>query len=77
MGALAVLGPLDITYELRYTVSMTRKHFIAVAKVLAATDGIHDYSTKAFIAHGLADEFATINPNFDRDRFLKACGVEA
>ena len=27
-------------------------------------------------AHGLADTFATDNPNFNRARFLKACGVE-
>lgn len=55
---------------------MTRKHFIAVAKVLKATDGVHDYSTKAFIAHGLADVFQQENANFDRKRFLTACGVE-
>lgn len=56
---------------------ITRKHFNAVAKVLEATDGVHDYSTKAFIAHSLADIFAQENPNFDRARFLKASGVEA
>lgn len=28
-------------------------------------------------AKNLADEFGKFNPNFDRQRFLTACGVEA
>lgn len=54
---------------------ITRKHFIAIANIVK-TKGYDPY-TRDCIAKGLADEFATINPNFDRDRFLTACGVEA
>jgi hypothetical protein len=39
----------------------------------------HDgYSVAIFnTAHNMADIFAEDNPNFDRDRFLKACGVQS
>ena len=53
---------------------MSKKHFIAIANVVK-TNGYDPY-TRGAIAKGLADEFAKFNPNFDRDRFLAACGVE-
>jgi hypothetical protein len=55
---------------------MTRKHYIAIAKILKSTDGIHDYACKAAIAKSMADYFESNNQNFDRERFLTACGVE-
>jgi len=63
---------------------MTKKHFTALANMLRDRMG-HNYSTIEFdngyntaiahIASDMADYFAEENPNFDRDRFLTACGV--
>ena len=36
--------------------------------------GVYDGRTRA--AHKLADALAAENPRFDREKFLKACGVE-
>ena len=61
--------------------SLTRKHFKAIAEIvknwsfdvkynhikLTETETIERIKTR------LADYFATENPNFDRQRFLKAC----
>lgn len=54
---------------------MTRKHFIAIARILADGEGRTDYATRREVALGLADYFAGENPHFDRDRFLSACGI--
>lgn len=61
---------------------MTKKHYEAIAAILAKyknpplyeTD-YSDYRTTQHIAVGLADYFATDNKNFDRTRFLTACGI--
>lgn len=39
------------------------------ARSLAAKMAVHD------LALDLADYFGSINPNFKRDKFLKACGI--
>ena len=48
---------------------MTKKHFEAMAKILLETDLDH---------HNLINEFGryfeTINPNFDFDKWVIACG---
>ena len=56
--------------------SLSRKHYVAVAAILSeyTDNGTH---TPGFIAEDLASYFASDNPAFDRQRFLKACGVEA
>jgi hypothetical protein len=64
---------------------MTKKHFEAIAAVLAETmshetnDGAYPDETAirtiTFIANRLANLCAAENPNFDRARFLRACGV--
>lgn len=55
---------------------MTRKHYIAVAQVLAAANEQVGYlSPDALIkgiTEGLADVFAADNPRFDRQRFIAA-----
>jgi len=62
---------------------MSRKHYIAVAKLIA--DEIESASplfeqsritTCSTIARGLADLFATENSNFDRQRFYFACALD-
>lgn len=64
---------------------MTRKHFEALAKLIANAerklmrgDLIHDAAvtqTLDIIATDLADFCAAQNPRFDRARFLSACGL--
>ena len=64
---------------------MSKKHFIQIAKTIEARFVIesahpHPGGTAAAvrdIARDLAADFASFNPNFDRARFLAACGVEA
>lgn len=66
---------------------MTRKHFIAIAaRIRDLFEGNSPVSESNFIAgyargiedatKELCDEFERINPNFDRVRFLTACGME-
>ena len=68
---------------------MTRKHFEAVAEIIRLSaplepalhenesiwiDGAKDMLGR--VASDLADLFAQENPRFDREKFLRACGVE-
>ena len=56
---------------------MTRKHFVAIAKVIAeALEGTADAEAVRQVALGLAREFEGLNPHFDEARFLAACGVD-
>jgi hypothetical protein len=50
---------------------MTRKHFIALAKAISQIANIVDRQNTA---HAIADVCRAANPNFDRTRFLRACG---
>lgn len=52
---------------------MTKKHFILIAGVLyrLKCNGEEIGQT----AEMLAEEFKKINPNFDKERFLTACGL--
>jgi hypothetical protein len=45
----------------------TKKHFEAIAEIL------REHNDKASIINALAFEFAKFNPNFDAERFVKAC----
>ena len=58
--------------------TMTKKHFIAIAAILNGElrdFGFSESQSGAIhsIAHELADYFQTINPNFDKERFITAC----
>ena len=68
---------------------MTRKDFELIANAIKATRANHERDAAAGFqyqadfmdgvnaaTYTLADALATTNPNFDRARFLKACGVE-
>ena len=70
--------------------ALSRKHFEAIAGILRALDrdpggplalgGDAEYydgldEMRQDVARDLADFFATENPYFDRQRFLKAAGV--
>ena len=59
--------------------SLTKKHFIAIARIIAKH--YEDLENSPFLQDNslpdrLADYFTIENANFDRARFLKACGVE-
>ena len=47
---------------------MTKKHFEAIAKTL------RDNKADKYVCEALAFDFGLFNPNFDRERFLTACG---
>jgi len=64
---------------------MTKKHFKAIAAAVAqardeAEPAPGEYGDPVAaidtLAHALADVCRQTNPNFDRARFLSACGVE-
>lgn len=59
--------------------ALSRKHYEAIAGILREQHGgdpnTHDYLVMYDTASDLASYFATENPNFDRERFLKAAGV--
>lgn len=67
--------------------SLSRKHYEAIAAVVAEQAAEYAGSVEDFSAGGawaveqtaknLATYFAADNPNFDRQRFLAACQVEA
>jgi hypothetical protein len=46
---------------------MIKKHFEAIAKIL------RDNKADQNLVQSLAQYFATTNPNFDAERFVKAC----
>ena len=58
---------------------MQHRHFSTVAAILAdlnAENAGVSIGQHRDICEYFADELATTNPRFDRDRFLKACGIE-
>jgi hypothetical protein len=61
---------------------MTKKHFIAIAKILrtriidaAGESNACTRITARYLAGDLADYFETVNDLFDREKFLRACGA--
>lgn len=58
---------------------MTRKHYKMIANAINCVGYFRDmccYETKAEISKTIAAELAKDNPKFNRDKFLKACGVD-
>lgn len=71
---------------------MTKKDYVAIARVIAQCefrahpefaserDRTIEYANnnaRSIIAVDLCDIFAADNPRFDRERFLRACGIGA
>lgn len=59
---------------------MTKKDFIAVAAVIKKEREVAKNNPAALLALtatalGLSAEFSKINPRFDRNTFLAACGL--
>lgn len=60
---------------------MSRKHFEKIAETLRirlqveSLGGESARQAISCIIRALADDFASFNPNFDRNRFLSACGL--
>lgn len=57
--------------------AMTRKDFELIAKVLRNADEVADEQTLEALAEMFADELATTNPNFNRERFIAASTAPA
>jgi len=57
---------------------MTKKHYERIAFIIhTARTSVPKHNHEWWIAENLADYFATDNKNFDRTRFLQACGIES
>jgi hypothetical protein len=59
---------------------LTRKYYVAIAAVLKARANPTVYAPDYVqavrdVARDLAGQFGLDNPNFDRERFLKAAGA--
>lgn len=52
---------------------MTRKDYVKIAKVIS-TAWVASQDFRDSIANDFADMLEKDNPNFNRDKFLKACG---
>jgi len=56
---------------------MTKKDFVAIAEIIKKNSskvyGATFTDVTREVVNDLADYFEAQNPNFDRDRFIKAC----
>lgn len=55
---------------------MEHRHFAVVADILRRYHAPADPARKAHIIEHFADELASTNPRFDRNRFIRACNAE-
>lgn len=57
--------------------TIQRRHYEAIARIIAEMDSSGDnHTVQVEVAKHFASELRYTNPNFNRDRFLKACGVQ-
>lgn len=52
---------------------MTKKHFEYAARIIRESD--QSQTQRLYAASVIIELAETFNPRFDRDRFLKACGL--
>ena len=56
--------------------TLTKKHFKAIAEIINESGRFEDGNIRARrIGYSLSEYFATINPRFDMEKFLEACGL--
>ena len=58
---------------------MTRKHYVAIAEIIANNEFSHTtggHNAIIAMANSMADYFKQDNPKFQPERFLTACGIE-
>jgi len=56
---------------------MTRKDYRLIAEILKdSLDNIVDDMAHEALSDVFAEELASTNPRFNREKFLRACGVE-
>lgn len=60
---------------MRGEINFQRRHFQFIADTLLI-DLAHEPEIRTMVAQTFARRLAGTNPQFDRGRFLKACGVE-
>jgi hypothetical protein len=56
---------------------MTRKDFVAIAKTIKAYPFTDEQDRVSLACRLIEDVFQPSNPQFDRQRFLRACGIPA
>lgn len=56
--------------------TMQRRHFEMIANSVRMLYGDLTKAQRQLVAERFADDLTRTNPNFNRARFLKACGVE-
>ena len=54
--------------------TMTRQHFALIAEVIEQSPFAPGH--KEYLAETFAEKLRATNPNFNRARFLRACGAE-
>jgi uncharacterized membrane-anchored protein len=54
---------------------MQHRHFATIAAIIREMANGQDENLRGIVAFAFARELAATNPRFDRDRFLRACGV--
>lgn len=53
---------------------MTRKDYLIIASAVAKMQSLGE--NQLYVADMLASELAKTNTRFDREKFMKACGVQ-
>ena len=77
---LLLLDMLSITIQRKiYLMAMTKKHFEAIANAVATTrmqhEGVAAYEVLLDVSQRLAVVCAQENEQFNKAKFLRACGV--
>ena len=56
---------------------MTKKHFKAIAEILRLHNNrTDDQGATSYLAYDLIEFFESINPNFDKDKFIQATHIK-